>query len=135
MIIQDFKNSRLSAADHITAKVYRKLRYNFLRSKSIGNSLRYSNIERLYHVKGMSTDTLEYPELEIFWKKMEHYFKADELPVLKIMDLLTGFSHLETALDIKLAKSALKKFRNILKYVDIYTLFEKTSKSIKRDAS
>ncbi|MBP9752319.1 MAG: hypothetical protein KBD31_00700 [Proteobacteria bacterium] len=120
-------DENFSITDSITAKVYGKLRYNFLRSKAISDGLKHSNIERLYQVKGMSLDTMAFPELEMFWKKMEHYFKADELPILKILDIITGFHYPKIEVNPKIVKRALKKFRTILKHVDVNNLLEKKS--------
>ena len=118
-----YRDKILSRRDWLTAKMYGKIRYCLLRSKAINDSLHLSNIERLHLVKGITYDSLESPVLERFWKELESYFKNDSLPIIKLLDSLTGFYYPSLKMEPDLAKFILKKLRRVLKQVDLMALF------------
>lgn len=119
-----FRLKYISRIDWQTAKFYQKLRYMVLRSMAMKDALHESSTKRILNVKGMTHDNLSSKTLEQFWIQLNAYFKSDPIPVIMILDSLTGFYYPTLSLSQEMVKKILKKLRNLLKYIDTINLFQ-----------
>jgi hypothetical protein len=125
-----FKQKKITRTDWQTAKLYQKLRKMVLRSMSIQDSLHISSLGRIGLVKGITYDSFSSRTLEQLWKYLECYFKNDPLPVIAILDSITGYFYPNLEINLDFIKMALKKFRKILKNLDIVSIFQKIDEDV-----
>lgn len=122
------KNKEITKGDFLAGELYAKIRRLVLRSKAIHDALHTSSSERLYQTKGMTHDLYQSKTLETFWNGLIHFSKFEEIPILKILDSLTGLSYPAIEISHSYAKKSLNKIRKVFKAVDMVDLLEKIEK-------